>query len=128
MKTKTKILITKIFILFVFVAVVIFDIVVALNGEMGEGDTISEVTLATSLRIHFIPYAVGVLMAHLFWPRKRKELPFALALIGCIVIGIGYQYLTHIINLRIIPIFSVAIGIFPGYLLWYQDPREINNG
>lgn len=48
-----------------------YDIVVAVNKE--EGDTISEVTLDKAIRYPIIPFALGVVMGHLFWPQKKKD-------------------------------------------------------
>ena len=45
--------------------VILFDAIVAWRG--GAGATISEVVLATALRRPIVPFALGVLVGHLFW-------------------------------------------------------------
>lgn len=52
-------------------ALIGWDIVVAANDT--PGDTISEITLAFAMRHPVIPFAVGVLMGHLWWAQKPKE-------------------------------------------------------
>lgn len=49
-----------------------WDIYVAVNDE--KGDTISEILLWASQR-PILPFALGVLMGHLFWPQRRKSAP-----------------------------------------------------
>ncbi len=41
--------------------------------EPTEGDTISAVTLEFAQRHIIIPFAVGVICGHLFWPQRLKE-------------------------------------------------------
>ena len=60
-------------VLLLLVAVVIlggWDVVVAANAR--PGDTISEIVLEASLRRPIIPFVVGVVCGHLFWPQERK--------------------------------------------------------
>jgi hypothetical protein len=47
-----------------------WDIYVAANKD--SGDTISEILLWTSQR-PILPFAMGVLMGHLFWPQNRSK-------------------------------------------------------
>jgi hypothetical protein len=48
-----------------------WDIYVAVNKD--EGDTISEVLLWVGSH-PVLPFAMGVLMGHLFWPQYRPKL------------------------------------------------------
>lgn len=55
-----------------------WDVYVAVeerNIEPGKGATISEVTLGFAQRHPIVPFAVGVLCGHLFWPQVRKPEP-----------------------------------------------------
>ena len=52
-------------------ALIVWDVFAAAFG--GPGATISELTLGTSLRHPVIPFAVGVVCGHLFWPQKKTE-------------------------------------------------------
>jgi hypothetical protein len=47
-----------------------WDIYVAANKD--SGDTISEILLWTSQR-PILPFTMGVLMGHLFWPQNRSK-------------------------------------------------------
>ena len=46
-----------------------WDIYVA--GNRMPGDTISELLLDFSIKHPIIPFILGVLVGHLFWPQKR---------------------------------------------------------
>lgn len=50
------------------VALILWDIFVAVEPE--DGDTISEVVLGWARRSPAIPFAVGFLCGHLFWPQR----------------------------------------------------------
>jgi hypothetical protein len=50
------------------VAYAIWDTFLASNER--KGDTISEVTLAESRKLPVIPFAVGIVAGHLFWPQE----------------------------------------------------------
>lgn len=52
----------------VVVALILWDIFVAVEPE--DGDTISEVVLGWARRSPAIPFAVGFLCGHLFWPQR----------------------------------------------------------
>ena len=47
-----------------------WDVYVAVHPVAG--DTISELTLAAAMRHPIIPFALGVVMGHLFWPQYRE--------------------------------------------------------
>jgi hypothetical protein len=51
-----------------------WDIFVAANSS--PGDTISEVVLEVALRHPIVPFALGVLCGHWFWPQTPRD-PFA---------------------------------------------------
>lgn len=55
---------------------VVWDIHVAVSEAdkaPGEGATISEVTLGFAKRHPVLPFAVGVICGHLFWPQIRRK-------------------------------------------------------
>lgn len=58
-------------ILIVAAAVLIaWDVYVAANPT--PGDTISEITLGFAMRHPVLPFVVGVVCGHLFWPQRPK--------------------------------------------------------
>jgi uncharacterized membrane protein len=61
--------ITVIVILTAIVALIGWDIYAVANSE--SGDTISHVVLAASLKRPAIPFAVGFICGHLFWPQGK---------------------------------------------------------
>jgi len=63
--------VTRIILLFVVIALVIFDIYAAIKGV---NNTISAVTLNIAMRHPVLPLIVGIIVGHLFWPQiKDKE-------------------------------------------------------
>lgn len=62
---------TKIMMLIVLVLVIIWDVAVAVNSV--PGDTISEITLATAYRHPVVPFAIGIVCGHLFWPQQKRK-------------------------------------------------------
>lgn len=62
----TKI-VTKVLMLSIAIVLIGWDIYVAANDI--PGDTISELTLSWAFMHPVIPFAVGVLCGHLFWPQ-----------------------------------------------------------
>jgi hypothetical protein len=119
---KNTILMTKIFMLVVFLIVVVYDIVMATNKI--QGDTISEITLFYSFRIAFIPYALGFLCGHLFWPMDKKRSIHAIVsiLIG-IITGIILTMIVKKIGVQVTPIIFLILGIPCGHLLWPQQKK-----
>lgn len=59
---------TKIILITAVVALSLYDIVALING--GSEATISRITLSYSKEYPVIPFAVGVVCGHLFWPNK----------------------------------------------------------
>jgi hypothetical protein len=63
----------KITILLLLAVIVIlggWDIYVAANAH--SGDTISEIVLAASIERPIIPFVLGVVCGHLFWPQTKE--------------------------------------------------------
>lgn len=61
-------------IFFIFAAVLVlggWDIYAAFNGT--PGDTVSEIVLEASLRRPVVPFVVGVICGHLFWPQIGEQ-------------------------------------------------------
>lgn len=50
------------------ILLIVWDIVVAANPVAG--DTISEITLAFARKHPVVPFIMGVIMGHLFWPQR----------------------------------------------------------
>jgi len=48
-----------------------WDIYAAFNREAG--DTISEVVLAAAQGKPIVPFAVGMIIGHLFWPQSKDD-------------------------------------------------------
>lgn len=48
-----------------------WNIYAAANAQ--SGDTISEIVLSASLRRPIIPFVVGVVCGHLFWPQEKHH-------------------------------------------------------
>lgn len=115
---KKTILITKVFMIVIFIGIVIFDSIMAANKT--DGDTISEITLLTSMRIAFLPYALGFLCAHLFWPSKTRYVPIWISLPVGVVVGFIISKIVVATNSQLMPIWFVLIGIPFGFLLWPQ--------
>lgn len=62
----------RITILLLSIAIVVlggWDIYVAVNDA--NGDTISEIVLAASVQRPIIPFVLGVICGHLFWPQTK---------------------------------------------------------
>lgn len=63
--------VTIVVMLVCIVGLILWDMYAAAFG--GTGATISEITLGTALRHPVIPFGVGVIIGHLFWPQKKVE-------------------------------------------------------
>lgn len=63
--------ITTVLLLVTIAVLVGWDIYVAANEH--SGDTISEIVLAVSLKRPAIPFAVGFVCGHLFWPQSKDD-------------------------------------------------------
>ncbi len=61
---------TAILVTIVLVAIV-WDIVVAVNRT--PGDTISELTLSWAHEHPVLPFCIGIVVGHLFWPQYRQR-------------------------------------------------------
>jgi hypothetical protein len=61
-------LITSIIMVAVIAVLIIWDVYVAANPV--PGDTISEITLNFARRHPVIPFALGFVCGHLFWPQS----------------------------------------------------------
>lgn len=61
---------TKWFIGIVFALIVIVDVLLLVIG--GVDSTISRVLIGWSVQLMILPFAVGVLCGHLFWPQRIK--------------------------------------------------------
>lgn len=106
-----------IFMVSVFVVIVGFDIVLAVNAT--KGDTFSEIIRDFSYRLAAIPWGTGLVMGHWFWSgnrvRKRWAWPAAFAslalLEGLNVSGVGH------------PFVSFVVGIAAGRLAWAMQKK-----
>ena len=117
MKTK---MITSIILIITLAFWVIWDIYVAHNAV--KGDTISEITLATSYIAPFIAAAWGVIMGHLFWPMKeitnKWQKMIALGIWGAILLTLTlFQIIPG--NMATVPILFISHFVL-GHFLWPQ--------
>jgi hypothetical protein len=55
------------------IAVILIAWDVYVYVEPSDGDTISEVTLAAAGKHPVIPFAIGVICGHLFWPQRSND-------------------------------------------------------
>jgi hypothetical protein len=123
---KKTIIATKIIIAAVAVALIGWDIFVAINGC--EDDTISEVILNWSKELVSVPFAYGILLSHFFLPRKqvpswwKKLLGVGLSGVAMIGIdiyshngGVGFGWMNSCL---LIP---VVLGAVIGYFCWPQQ-------
>lgn len=62
--------ITRFILLVVVIALIVFDIFVAADSTTG--NTISEVTLSIARKHPVLPFCIGIVCGHLFWPQKDK--------------------------------------------------------
>lgn len=100
-----------------------WDIYVAIEtASAPHGDTESEVIRDFSWSHPFFPFAVGVLMGHFFW--TRKKIPSRLTTIPLAIIGVVVLVLdvTQIIP-RMLPLLPFLAGIPLGHFLWPQAPK-----
>ena len=64
---------TGLFITAVVLIIGVYDVVAILG--FGTDATISRVLLGTSVTTPAIPFAIGFLMGHLFWPQPKPKPP-----------------------------------------------------
>lgn len=104
-----------------------WDLYVANNDIMG--DTISALIYEASLRLSFLSYAAGVIMAHLFFPRHKQKLTdnnSTKGLLICFYVGGGLLVLDFV-NItfwkqEIVPLLALIFGSIMGHIFW------LNNG
>jgi hypothetical protein len=65
--TKT---VTVLLIVLTILTLGVWDVYAVANET--PGDTISEIVLKASLRRPIIPFIIGVVCGHLFWPQERE--------------------------------------------------------
>jgi hypothetical protein len=122
---KTKI-ITSIILVVTLAIWLVWDVVVATNEP--KGDTISEITLATSYLALFIPAAWGVIMGHLFWPSMslKYKWPRIYVLWGWAVVLLVLSIFKVVPStMYTIPIVFL-IHFLMGHYLWPQKAQESN--
>lgn len=113
---------TKWFLLISGIIWLVYDIIMAANGK--KGDTISEVTLFYSFKNSFIPFAVGYLAGHLFWPRKKEELNIFISIGLGIVLGIITFFINRLSGISFYPIIWMTVGIPLGHFIWWQEIKK----
>lgn len=107
--------ITKYTMLITFIAVVIFDIIMAVNNA--QGDTISAVTRNAFMYTGGVVFGLGYLLSHLFWYAKKRR-PFIISMFALIIGAAVFSLIqTQII---IMPIIYIIPGIIAGHFLWPQ--------
>lgn len=104
--------------------------VYVVNNEI-KGDSISAILYEASLRISLIPYLVGILLGHLFWPKKELSLIKNNATTGlmvCLYVGL-IPMIFDIINLLvwkqdIIPLAGLMLGLLVGHFFWINKGKD----
>jgi len=104
-----------------------WDVYVAFfNKTSNAVDTISGITLGWSRKVWILPYAVGVLGGHLFWPRGDNPLfghswsiPVLLAT-GLSVFGAGWAITRKGKSWTFQGPVVLLLGILAGHCLWPQ--------
>jgi len=113
--------VTTAIIVVVVAALILWDVFVAITPE--EGDTISEVIRDYGRGHPVIPYGLGVLSGHFFWPAKNRihaAITFiSLGSTGILLTALGLMY-----NLDWPAILVLFFGILVGHLVWAQLPAE----
>lgn len=104
-----------------FVGLSIYDVyVVFFNKE--KGDDLSGIIRRASRRAVTIPFAMGALMGHWFWPGTQyMPLLLGLAALTCIATSFGLLSAFVLYKLRLpdaMLILWVLLGIVAGHFLW----------
>ena len=114
--------ITKWIIISLSIVLIVYDIFPALSEPTG--DTISEFIRDTSNTIWFIPYGIGVLCGHFFWPwsplfPKPERYYF---LIGMVLSILIMQWITYLLDVQLTCTLCIlVIGIVEGGITWASD-------
>jgi peptidoglycan/LPS O-acetylase OafA/YrhL len=118
MNPQTSRRITIALVLATIAGLITWDVIAAVSP--GDGDTISEVTLAFARRHPSVGFLIGGLLGHLFWPRKdpppRSLTIPALALVSAAWIACDMFQIVDLPR----PAIALLIGIPVGHLLWGQ--------
>jgi len=116
-------LITKILLVAVTVALIVYDFFVVMNTT--PGDTISEVILAWALKVPVIAYGAGVLMGHLLWPVSRPhDKGIKIVLLVVSVLLLSALSIAGVYPRATTPILPFLFGTIMGHFLWSQkQPR-----
>lgn len=113
---------TKIGILVLAAVAIAWDVFVAV--EPTAGDTISELTLAASMVFPALPFGIGVLCGHLFWPNSYHMGWWAvLAFVPAFALAL-WSILSAdpvVVFLQSNPVIPLLAGIPIGHLLWPQQ-------
>lgn len=126
--TKTHYMTMGVILLFA-IGIIGWDLYVVKNEI--KGDTVSALIYEASLKLSFIPYLIGVLMGHLFWPKKKSELIDNDAVKGLFVC----LYLTtvpltfDVLNLllwkqEVVPLAGLLLGLAIGHFFWLNKGKD----
>lgn len=126
---------TKRIIVAVTLGLIAWDVYVYFGGDHGTGDTISAVVLGWAMLGPALPFALGALVAHLVWPKRKRGLPpdmqFGPAYLGLIfIVLLGLQWQAQAFDWEVAkaimhwhvghPAGALIAGIVSGRLLWPQ--------
>lgn len=111
-------------VLGVVVLLIAWDLVVATNAV--DGDTISEVVAGWSWRWSTVPYGVGVVAGHLFWPRFSYITPkmHKRNIIALWALSVGVLLADVLGPGTLMPIWPFCYGVFMGRFFWAQRARR----
>ena len=90
----------------------IYDTVILL--EPTQGDTISEIVRQWASDYGSVPFGVGVLVGHWFWPRAGVLRSIPALLVVCALM-LGADLLT---TLRFMPVVNLILGAVAGGVFW----------
>lgn len=87
-----------------------------------DGDTVSEVIRDAGLSSPSVPWAVGFLMGHFFWP-GRREVPHGVAIGFGALVAIIFHLLRDVLDVMPM-IVLVGAGAWCGHLVWPLEQPE----
>ena len=120
LKFKKPVIMTSVIIAVVSILIIVFDIWLATNDT--PGDTISDVVLGWAYKVSIVPYLAGMLMGHLFIPRKNTISMKHITRIS-ILGGIGLSTLLLMFISWYHPSIPLIVGIATGAIFWAQKPN-----
>ena len=112
---------TKTIVLVAAVVAIVLDIVFVLNRT--PGDTFSAVITGWSWRYQSVPFGLGVIGGHLFWPAEYARMRSARRQrLGWLVAACAAAIFVDWTVCVMVPTWPVIAGAIVGRLTWAQPP------